>query len=366
MVGQRSSSPGDHPNRARSERKPRTPTSSHVRRRSRHPGRGRPRRPGRISFRREKFVPRGGPDGGDGGHGGSVYLVASPHINTLVNYRFHPEFHAERGEHGEGSNRTGQTGADLELPCRSARSSTSTIRGRLAARPLADLDGGGARVLVAQGGRGGRGNAHFATSTNRAPRRVEPGLPGEAEAAPAAAQAARRRRAGRLSERRQIHADRAHLGGAAEDRRLSVHDADAESRRGAARATTAASSVADVPGLIEGAHRGHGLGHRFLRHLERTKVLVHVVDVSATSGRRPVEDFDVIRRELELFDPSSPPSRSSSRPTRWTRDRRATQSARSRRAPRAGIAALPHLRRHRRRRARAARSKRWRHVREVA
>jgi GTP-binding protein len=132
---------------------------------------------GCLSFRREKFVPRGGPNGGDGGHGGSIYLVATLHQNTLVTYRFHPEFHAERGQHGQGSNRTGHAGGDmtLEVP-------PGTIVYEKAGDdliPLADLARAGDRVLVARGGGGGRGNAAFATSTNRAPRRTEPGRAGE-------------------------------------------------------------------------------------------------------------------------------------------------------------------------------------------
>jgi len=134
---------------------------------------------GCLAFRREMRVPRGGPSGGDGGHGGSVYVVASPHTNTLINYRFHPEFTAERGRHGEGSNRTGQTGADLELAV-----PIGTLVYEKTGDPeqplklLADLAEAGQRVLAARGGRGGLGNARFASSTNRAPRKVQPGEPG--------------------------------------------------------------------------------------------------------------------------------------------------------------------------------------------
>ena len=134
---------------------------------------------GCMAFRREKFVPRGGPSGGDGGHGGSVYLVASPHHNTLVNYRFHPEFKAERGKHGEGSNRTGSDGDDLILEVPPGTVAYDHTAGELI--PLADLTTPGERVLIARGGNGGRGNAAFATSTNRAPRRVEPGGPASSE-----------------------------------------------------------------------------------------------------------------------------------------------------------------------------------------
>src|SRR6202008_1314545 len=135
---------------------------------------------GCLAFRREKFVPRGGPSGGDGGHGGSVFIVASPHTNTLISFRFHPEFSAERGEHGMGSNRTGHGGADLELAV-----PIGTLVYEKSGDPdqpqrlLADLSEDGQRVLVAKGGRGGLGNARFATSTNRAPRKVQPGEAGE-------------------------------------------------------------------------------------------------------------------------------------------------------------------------------------------
>jgi GTP-binding protein len=258
---------------------------------------------GCLAFRREIRVPRGGPSGGDGGQGGSVYVVASPHTNTLINFRFHPEFEADRGRHGEGSNRTGQTGDDLEL---AVPIGTLVYEKRDdAAQPmtlLADLAESGQRVLVAKGGRGGLGNARFASSTNRAPRKVQPGEPGEIKdlrlelklladvGLVGFPNAGKSTLISRISAARPKIADypfttlTPNLGvvGLSDDRSFVV---------------------ADVPGLIEGAHRGHGLGHRFLRHLERTKVLVHLVDVSGSSGRDPVEDLDTVRRELELFQP---------------------------------------------------------------
>jgi len=253
---------------------------------------------GAMSFRREKFVPRGGPNGGDGGRGGSVYAVANANLNTLLNYRYQKNFEAERGAHGEGSNRTGRTGHDVELQVPVGTVIYQRHDEGLAV--LADLTGDGQRVLIAQGGLGGRGNAQFATSTNRAPRRVEPGLPGEekdlrlhlkllADAGLVGfPNAGKSTLISRISAARPKIADypfttlTPNLGvvGLSDDRTFVV---------------------ADVPGLIEGAHTGHGLGHRFLSHLERTKVLVHLVDVSSASGRDPVGDFDVIRRELELF-----------------------------------------------------------------
>jgi GTPase len=255
---------------------------------------------GCVSFRREKFVPRGGPNGGDGGNGGSVFLVASPHLNTLVNFRFHPEFHARRGGHGEGSNRHGSNGSDLELdvPVGTVVFRTDPEGGP--AEQVADLAEEGQRVLIAKGGHGGRGNAQFATSTNRAPRRAEPGLPGEAWA---------------LRLQLKLLADVGLVGYPNAGKSTLI------SRISAARPKIAnypfttltphlgvvslsddrSFVVADVPGLIEGAHRGQGLGHQFLRHIERTKVLVYLVDVSSASGRDPADDLTVIRRELELF-----------------------------------------------------------------
>jgi GTP-binding protein len=257
---------------------------------------------GCLAFRREKRVPRGGPSGGDGGQGGSVYVVASAHINTLINYRFHPEFSAERGGHGEGSNRTGPTGSDLELDVPIGTlvyEKTSNPEQPL--RLLGDLAEEGQRVLVARGGRGGLGNARFATSTNRAPRKVQPGEPGEIKD---------------LRLELRLLADVGLVGfpnagkstlisriSAARPKIADYPFTTLTPNLGVVRLSDDRSFVvADVPGLIEGAHRGLGLGHQFLRHLERTKVLVHLVDVSGASGRDPVEDLDTVRRELELFD----------------------------------------------------------------
>jgi GTPase len=253
---------------------------------------------GAMSFRREKFVPRGGPNGGDGGPGGSVYLVANANLNTLLNYRFQKEFAAGRGGHGEGSNRTGRKGADIDLQVPVGTVVYEKQDDQVV--QLADLTEDGERVMIAKGGLGGRGNAQFATSTNRAPRRVEPGLPGEERdlrlhlklladvGLVGFPNAGKSTLISRISAARPKIADypfttlTPNLGvvGLSDDRTFVV---------------------ADVPGLIEGAHSGHGLGHRFLSHLERTKVLVHIVDVSSASGRDPVQDFDIITRELELF-----------------------------------------------------------------
>jgi GTP-binding protein len=259
---------------------------------------------GALSFRREKFVPKGGPDGGNGGKGGSVYLVADPHRNTLVHFKFTPEFEAQRGGDGQGSNKSGRDGADLEIP---VPPGTLIFVGDpenpAEFEEFADLTVVGDRVLIARGGRGGLGNAHFATSTNQAPRKTQPGEPGEEK--PLRLQlklladvglvgypnAGKSTLISRISAAKPKIADypfttlTPHLGVVSlSDNRSFV--------------------VADVPGLIEGAHEGHGLGHQFLRHIERTKVLIHLVDVSSLSGRDPVDDFDTIRQELALYNPA--------------------------------------------------------------
>jgi GTPase len=258
---------------------------------------------GCLAFRREKFVPRGGPSGGDGGHGGSVYVVASPHTNTLINFRFHPELTAERGDHGQGSNRTGRTGADLELAV-----PIGTLVYEKSENPgepqmlLADLATEGQRVLVARGGRGGMGNARFATSTNRAPRKVQPGEPGEQKD---------------LRLEMKLLADVGLVGFPNGGKSTLIARVSAARPKIADYPFTTLTPnlgvvsldadrsfvIADVPGLIEGAHRGLGLGHQFLRHLERTKLLVHIVDVSGASSRDPVSDLDTVRHELEMFRP---------------------------------------------------------------
>ena len=283
---------------------------------------------GAMSFRREKFVPRGGPNGGDGGPGGSVFLVANANLNTLLNYRFQKIFEAGNGGHGEGSNRTGKNGAGHRARSADRHGGVRAAGGRRATSQVADLTEDGQRVLIAKGGLGGQGNALFATSTNRAPRKLQPGLPGEEKD---------------LRLHLKLLADVGLVGFPNAGKSTLI------SRISAARPKIAdypfttlvpnlgvvglsgdrSFVVADVPGLIEGAHEGHGLGHRFLSHLERTKVLVHLVDVSSTSGRDPVEDYEVITRELELF----PGPRRVRRAARRQADRgRREQDRRARRA----------------------------------
>ena len=255
---------------------------------------------GCVSFRREKFVPRGGPDGGDGGPGGSVWLRASAHLNTLISLKFHPLCRAERGSHGEGSKRTGGAGADLyvEVPPGTLVYAVSEDGDRL--EPLADLTEDGESWRAAAGGRGGRGNRRFVSSTNRAPRRVEPGRPGEERT---------------LRLRLSLLADVGLVGFPNAGKSTLIARVSAARPKVADYPFTTLTPhlgvvsldedrsfvLADVPGLIAGAHQGHGLGHRFLRHLERTRVLVHLIDVSSANQRDPVDDFDTICNELERF-----------------------------------------------------------------
>src|SRR5688572_25830888 len=240
---------------------------------------------GCLSFRREKFVPRGGPDGGDGGLGGSVYIVASPRKNTLIDFRYHPEFEAGRGQHGQGSNKTGFSAPDLEIEVPIGTLVFEKDPADPAAvQRLADLTEPGQRVLVARGGRGGRGNAKFVSSTNRAPRRVEPGEAGEERF---------------LRLQLKLLADVGLVGFPNAGKSTLIARISAARPKIADYPFTTLTPnlgvvtlsddrsfvVADVPGLIRGAHAGQGLGDRFLRHIERTKVLIHLVDISSASGR---------------------------------------------------------------------------------
>jgi GTPase len=252
---------------------------------------------GCMAFRREKFVPRGGPSGGDGGKGGDVIMESSERHNTLVHFRFNPEYKAQRGRHGEGSNRTGREGVDvlLKVPVGTILYDDET------GEKVHDFASPDDRIVIACGGRGGRGNARFATSTHQAPREHEPGRPGE-------------ERVFRLELK--LLADVGLVG------YPNVGKSTLISRISAARPKIAdypfttlqpnlgvaivgqppdekSFVVADIPGLIEGAHTGAGLGTQFLRHIERNRLLVHMVDVSDASGRPdPVKDVEVISGEL--------------------------------------------------------------------
>src|SRR5215469_15543741 len=260
---------------------------------------------GCMAFRREKFVPRGGPSGGDGGHGGDIRMSATLSHNTLVHFRFNPEHKAQRGGHGLGSNCSGISGehTTLEVPVGTLVYDEDTNE------LIHDFTQPNEEIVIARGGRGGRGNQHFATSTHQAPREHELGRPGEA-------------RNYRLELR--LLADAGLVGypnvgkstlisrlSAARPKIADYAFTTLEPNLGVVQVGdyphTQSFTIADVPGLIEGASQGAGLGTQFLRHIERTSVLVHLVDVSDASGRPdPVEDFKVITAELKAFDPTLP------------------------------------------------------------
>lgn len=251
---------------------------------------------GCVSFRREAHVPRGGPDGGVGGKGGDVVLLAVSHQNTLLPLRYHSEYRAERGRHGGPGNRTGAEGVDLVVavpPGTSAREDASGV-------PVGEVLRVGDRLVIARGGRGGRGNRSFLSNRNRAPREAEPGEPGE-------------ERWLRLDLR--LIADVGLLGLPNAGKSTLLSRLSAARPKVADYPFTTLSPVlgvvevdersfvaADIPGIIEGAADGAGLGLQFLRHVERTRALVHVVDASGTSGRDPVEDLRLVREEVRRWD----------------------------------------------------------------
>lgn len=258
---------------------------------------------GCMAFRREKFVPRGGPSGGDGGRGGDVIMEASERHNTLVHFRFNPEYKAERGRHGEGSNCTGREGESIVLKVPVG----TIVFDEATGEKVYDFSRPDERLVIARGGRGGRGNQHFATSTHQAPREHE---------------------LGRTGEYRELRLELKLLADVGLVGYPNVGKSTLISRISAARPKIAnypfttlepqlgvvtigempeqeSFVVADLPGLIEGAHEGHGLGTQFLRHIERTRAIAHLVDVSDSSGRPdPVEDFRVISEELHSFQVS--------------------------------------------------------------
>ena len=260
---------------------------------------------GCMAFRREKFVPRGGPSGGDGGHGGDILMSSSLSHNTLVHFRFNPEHKSQRGGHGLGSNCSGFAGEATTLQVPVGTLLYDDVTGEL----IHDFTHPGETIVIAKGGRGGRGNQHFATSTHQAPREHELGRAGE-------------ERNYRLELR--LLADAGLVGYPNVGKSTLISRLSAAKPKIANYAFTTLEpnlgvvsvgdwpheqsfTVADLPGLIEGAHSGAGLGVQFLRHIERTSVIVHLVDVSDSSDRLdPVDDFKVITEELRSFDPELP------------------------------------------------------------
>ena len=251
---------------------------------------------GCISFRREKFVPRGGPNGGDGGDGGDVVFVVDPMLTTLTDYRYQQHISAERGQHGMGKNRTGKRGEDAEVLVPPG----TLIRDVETGQVLADLTEEGDRVVLLRGGRGGRGNARFVTSTNQAPHYADPGGDGEER---------------RLELELKLIADVGLVGHPNAGKSTLLSRVSAAHPKIADYPFTTLRPIlgivplpdrrslvmADIPGLIEGSHEGRGLGYQFLRHIERTRVLLFLVDVSSAS---PEHDLQVLRNELSRFSPA--------------------------------------------------------------
>ena len=251
---------------------------------------------GCMSFRREKCVPRGGPDGGNGGRGGDIILEADARVRTLIDYRFRPLLRAKRGEHGRGKNQYGACGEDMVLKVPRG----TIVRDAITGEQLADLTEGGERFVAAMGGLGGRGNNSYKTSTNQAPRKTQPGEPGE-------------ERELRLELRLLADVGIVGFPNAGKSTLISVISSARPKiadypfttltpNLGLVRLDEGESFVvADVPGLIPGAHQGAGLGSRFLRHLSRTRILVHLVDLSPETGRDVVEDYLRINEELTRY-----------------------------------------------------------------
>lgn len=251
---------------------------------------------GCVSFRREKYVPKGGPDGGNGGRGGDVLLIAEGRLASLLDFKYKREYKAERGQHGMGSMCSGRDGLDLKINVPVG----TVVKDADTGEALADLVADGQEYLVSRGGRGGKGNAHFATSTHQTPRFAQPGEPGEEK---------------NLKLELKLLADVGIIGFPnAGKSTLISHISAAKPRIADYPFTTLVPNlgivkfedfggfvVADIPGLIEGAHEGKGLGVRFLKHIERTSIFIHVIDLSPVSGRDPKEDFEVVNRELRAF-----------------------------------------------------------------
>lgn len=253
---------------------------------------------GCVSFRREKFVPRGGPSGGNGGGGGDVIAVADPQLTTLLDLRYQKLYKAGRGQHGMGSDCHGHRGDDrvIKVPI------GTMIRDGATGELIGDLQAAGERVTVARGGRGGKGNAHFVSSTNRSPRFAQPGEPGEER---------------ELDIELRLLADVGIIGlpNAGKSTLISVISSVRPKiadypfttlvpNLGVVGYDDKSFVVADIPGLIEGAHQGHGLGHKFLRHVTRTSLLIHLIDGSQIDPDDSLKDWRTVNEELALFDPA--------------------------------------------------------------
>ena len=253
---------------------------------------------GCISFRREKFIPRGGPNGGNGGKGGDVIALADPQLTTLLDLRYQKQYKAGRGEHGLGKDQHGKTGEDrlIKVPV------GTLVRDAGTDELIGDLKEAGQQVVVAAGGRGGKGNAHFVSSTNRSPRFAQPGEPGEDK---------------ELEIELRLLADVGIIGLPNAGKSTLIAAISAVRPKIADYPFTTlvpnlgvvgygegkSFVVADIPGLIEGAHEGHGLGDKFLRHVTRTSVLIHLLDASNVDEKDPLAEWRTVNRELELFDP---------------------------------------------------------------
>lgn len=253
---------------------------------------------GCVSFRREKYIPRGGPDGGNGGKGGDVYITAAAGLSSLLDFKYKKHYVAERGEHGQGSNCTGRDGQDIIIKVPVG----TVIKDAETGEVIEDMVVDGQSIIIAKGGRGGKGNAHFTTSTHQAPKFAQPGEAGEER---------------QLKLELKLLADVGIIGFPnAGKSTLISHISAAKPKIADYPFTTLQPHlgvvkfgeyqnfvVADIPGLIEGAHRGRGLGIKFLKHIERTSMFIHLIDISPQTGRDPKKDFEIINKELKAWDP---------------------------------------------------------------
>lgn len=253
---------------------------------------------GCVSFRREKYIPRGGPDGGNGGKGGDVCITAAAGLSSLLDFKYKKHYVAERGEHGQGSNCTGRDGQDIIIKVPVG----TVVKDAETGEVIEDMVVDGQSIIIAKGGRGGKGNAHFTTSTHQAPKFAQPGEAGEER---------------QLKLELKLLADVGIIGFPnAGKSTLISHISAAKPKIADYPFTTLQPHlgvvkfgeyqdfvVADIPGLIEGAHRGKGLGIKFLKHIERTSMFIHLIDISPQTGRDPKKDFEIINKELKAWDP---------------------------------------------------------------